>query len=139
MLPDGTKFYIADAAGDGATMVEAKGFDDIGDLGLDTVMIDITALSDDDQKFLAQSRKEGGERDLICRHEPSNAGQGHIKAACDAKERRKCEVKLPGQTTPWQFTALFGGYKLGKPEAGKAMQLVAKIAIESEQVAAGAE
>lgn len=138
MLPDGTKFLIADAEGAGANMVEVTGFDDIGDIGLDTVMIDITTLSDADQKFLAQSRKEGGERDLICRHEADDAGQGHVKSACNNKERRLCEVKLPGQTTGWQFTALFGGYKLGKPEAGKAMQLVAKIAIESEQAAAGA-
>lgn len=136
-LPDGTKFYIADAEGDAPNMVEVVGFDDIGDLGLDTVMIDVTTLSDDDQKFLAQARKEGGERDLILRHEISDEGQGHIKAACKAQQRRKLEVKLPGQTTGWQVTALFGGSKVPKPEAGKAVQLLAKIAIESEQTEAG--
>lgn len=138
MLPDGTKLLIADAAGAGANMVEVTGFDDIGDIGLDTTLIDTSVLSDAGQKFEAQARKEGGERDLICRHEADDAGQGHIKTACNNKEHRKCEVKLPGQTTGWQFTALFGGYKLSKPEAGKAMQLVAKIAIESEETAAGA-
>jgi hypothetical protein len=130
MFPEGTKFKIADAVGS-STFIEVFGFDDLGDLGLEAKLTDVTVLSDDTSKFEKNTRKEGQERDVVFRYEPTDLGQIEVIEACDGGQRRDCEVLLPSGKK-WQFTAVFGDYVVPKPEAGKSLQLIAKIAIEKD-------
>ncbi|MBD1583499.1 hypothetical protein [Pseudoalteromonas sp. S16_S37] len=131
-FPEGTEFRIASSAAEDAAMVVVYGFDEIGDLGLDVTISDESTISDTSPVYGVSNRKEGGERDLVCRYEKEDAGQQHVIAACKAKERRKCEVQLPDSTSKWAFTGFFAGYKLSKPESGKSLQLSVKIGIEKE-------
>jgi hypothetical protein len=131
MFPEGTKFKIADAVGS-ATKIEVKGFDDIGDLGLEAKLTDVSVLSDDTTVFEKNARKDGQERDIVFRYDPNDSGQIEVIEECNNGERRDCEVLLPSGKK-WQFTAVFGDYVIPKPEAGKAMQLVAKVGIETDQ------
>lgn len=135
-FPDGTKFYIADGTSESATLILVEGFEDIGDVGLQTELVDATVLSDDSEVFGVVSRKTGGERDLMFRLQTDDAGQAAVKAACTAQERRACEVRLPSAGT-WKFTALFGGWTIPKPESKKHLSLQVKIAIETEEATAG--
>ena len=131
-FPEGSEFLIADTAAADAAFIAVVGFDDIGDIGLDKAMTDQTVLSDKSTKFGVSDRKEGREQDLTFRYEEGDDGQAKVIAACKAGERRKCQIKLPSGSVAWEFTALFGSYKLPKPEAGKAWFLTAKIGIEEE-------
>ena len=131
MFPEGTKFKIAAAVG-GSELIEVKGFEDIGDLGLEAKLTDVTVLSDDSTVFEKAARKDGQERDIVFRYDPEDAGQIEVIKACDGGERRDCEVVFKSGKK-WQFTAVFGNYLIPKPEAGKAMELVAKVGIEKDQ------
>ncbi|GEK08940.1 hypothetical protein [Pseudoalteromonas peptidolytica] len=131
MLPDGTKLFIADS-NDSANPLNIVGFEDIGDLGKDEVFVNTTVLSDDAEVFEVSKRKEGAERDLICRYEPDDEGQKALIAAGNAKEKRKLLVQVPGIANKWEFIAQLSKSKVQKPESGKGLMLVMKIAIESE-------
>jgi len=132
IFPEGTQLFIADATGDAATLIEVQGFSEIGDIGLATELIDVTVISDKSPKSRASNRKTDTNRDLICRYEPDDQGQVHIMAACNAKEVRKCEIRLPDIAKPWAFSAYFGGFNHSKLEEQKSLTLVAKINIEEE-------
>lgn len=133
MFPEGSQLSVTKAGAEGETIVVA-GFDSIGGtIGSEGKLNPDTVLSDLQTQYGKSAQKDAGERELLGRWQPTDAGQIELKAAdTDGKEREfKLRVGTNGPT--WTFRAVIGSFVMGELEAETGLRFKAKLGINSDQ------
>jgi hypothetical protein len=131
IFPEGSSFELAtDTAG--TTFVAIENWDGMtGKIGAEAALVEVTTLSDTETKRAKSARKDNGEREMKATYKPDGAGQIALKSACNAGASRKCRLTFPNGAK-WEFLAVFAGWTLSEPEAGKAQMLEIKFAINQD-------
>ena len=130
IFPDGSKLMIKPLAG--SEFVEVIGFDGLGGkLSADGTLKNDTTLSDAGQVYGASSKKDGGERSIICRLDATGSDPGHAECAkaADDNQERELQVKIGTSGKHIPFKAVFADWGVGEIDEEKSLRMIGKIGV----------
>ena len=131
-MPDGTKLFLVN---DDDSRLEVKSLLSLGgNIGSQGAMKQVQTLDSVQDFYVPSKRFNGGERDLVFQHDPSDPGQKQLREDAKAQRTRKMVVQMPmvPEAEEWSFSLALAGWQLKEPEVDNPFELIVKGGINAD-------